>query len=304
MTNILIITDLEGVSGVYDMANMSSCISNYNNEVENIIKRILSLKKYKIYICDCHDHGVYLCELEKKYPNITFYHTIWEINFDVHYDYSMLCGFHAKGGSKGILSHSFRLEFDNITLCDKAVGEIEIFINYLAFYNIKTIFVSADNVAIEDMDDYDGIKFITKYNDVFDYNIKENYIKMDCSIEMALDRKEEILSQTYDNGCIKVQIKDDYLINKLKEDYKVINDCLVFNNTLEFINELYNLCFVLNNLNAEQKKDMLLYLYKNYHNRRIDISNKRVKYLWAKDIQKLTISELKEVILFFDNNCN
>lgn len=252
--NILLLSDLEGIIGVYNLDEDEINKKLYMKEISIIFDTIIKNKFYNIYYCDIHDNGSMRLLLQDKYPNVHFIEEFINIDFNVHYEAAYLTGFHARCNTDGILCHSFRNDFYEVYLGDKVVGELEIYINWLSYYDIPIAFVSCDDVAMEEIRRVDCIKNISKSknNLLNNNNFDKNYEKLSKNILLGLTNKHIGVTQ-YKNDKVRIKLADNSIIYKLdKKVFNIKNQLIEFTDTINFIEKIIVLANELNRLIYEE----------------------------------------------------
>ena len=158
--NVYIMTDIEGISGVYTKAQVSAAEAKYaegraymTREVNICASACKSAGVDKVYVHDCHGSGSNLywdrlsSDIDGVYiggaPDNRFHDVVKEC------DGVILLGYHAMAGTRGaVLEHTFNsLSIQNIWINDVAVGEIAIDAGILGDMGIPVIMVAGDDKA-------------------------------------------------------------------------------------------------------------------------------------------------------------
>ncbi len=294
--NILILSDLEGVIGIYDLNDSEYCKNMYEKELTIIFDTILLREQSNIYFCNMHDNGGMNLNLKHLYPQINFIDNFLSIDFSIRYDCSMFFGFHSMGGTDGILSHSFRDDIMEVNIGNKIVGELQIYINWLSYYKIPVILVSCDDVAMEEIKKVNCIKNISKYkenrNESLEYlynRLKENIL---LSLELPLKNTE------YDDSNISIKfINDDFLKYFESINYDLKENYICYYDTLEFIDDMINLSNILNE--ASQKEYLLISSF--VKNLRMNYSNFSVKEINDDDFTIFINKDIRSISEFERN---
>ena len=237
---------MEGSIGVYDKNSPPKNLLLMRKEISFILSKLIE-HKFNISVIDCHDNGKNLNILKTKFPQVRFFQHLG--NFDetykkehLNYDCALLTGFHVKNGSLGIYPHSFRLDIENIYMGLEMVGEAEIIINYLSFFNIPTIFLSGDKDFIDEMSNYTCKKTIVKPK------INDAYNKICADILSALSNNNDFNKTiTYNDSPIYIKLRNDSSLRYFPlNDFRIEDERLIFSDTLDFIENLMPVCYILN----------------------------------------------------------
>lgn len=96
-SNILILADMEGCTGITDMRQYDVCREKMTEEVERVIQVIKECRNAEIAVADCHNDGKNIVEYFTDKGFVCFEH-LWSIQNMEKYDCAMLIGFHPKNG--------------------------------------------------------------------------------------------------------------------------------------------------------------------------------------------------------------
>lgn len=289
--NVLLVVDLEGCSGVYDLKNALSSKQKMINEVEYIIF-LLKKHGYKcISVIDCHNDGLSLKEYCEN-NGIEFIRHFWSLTNNPDYIFAIKLGFHGKVGSMGYFSHTIRPDISNVLLDNISVGEVTLVRNYLAYHRIPVLFISGDNSIDEELKDYNGVFMCTKKIGEKERDLDDNKTTMDYLLSAALAKQ---CSCVYEPTPIKVQlIGPNYSKFLPREIFCVTNDMVIYPNTVSFFNNLYCLCMFLNA--AENYHNMrmkvLMSLFKKHDKQVIDMDVKASFLLKEKNWRALSDEEI------------
>ena len=155
MNHALIIADIEGVAGVYNLEDTDECSKKYTQEIEICIAAMLANGVDKVTVCDAHDKGNLIDpKVSQLNGNVRLVSQVNGIPFDCKYDFALLVGFHGMEGSPGILPHTLRFDFKEIVAVNPKngltvpVGEVEIYTRWLGSYGIPVVLVAGDREAV------------------------------------------------------------------------------------------------------------------------------------------------------------
>lgn len=243
MRNILLVVDMEGCCGIYDMQDIDDCRIKMEREVQYIIDVLHEMGQDKVAVLDCHNDGR---NLEKFCLNskINFYEHIWSIKDAQYYDCAFLIGFHSKKGVDGYFSHTIRSDIADMLLGGKSIGEVGLLINWLSFYDVPVVYISGDQSLRYEIQDYECEFVATKSvkgEKIFLEDIEQDIYK---HIERALchDKKCGYIE---DNIVVKT-VGMNYTKYLPEEIFDIREELVVFDNTVEFVDKLKVLCDFLN----------------------------------------------------------
>ena len=296
--SLLIIADLEGCAGVYDLSMKS--IELMNIQVNYVLKYIEKNFSLNVEVLDFHDSGNNLISTAEKNPNVRFIKHIWNFNDTIHYDAAILLGFHAKGGIYGGLSHTFRGDIKRVLLGKKEVGEAEIICNWLYSLGIPVLLINGDEFFCANTEL--GIpKFSLKknYMDLDKTYIEAYYEQLCLSIHKAI--VSPIPSYQYINEKVYMELK--YEFQKLyfpANHFKVKRNMLVFENTNYFLSYLQEICTILNSafkITSVRLERLIKYIKFHYHKEQIDlIDDVKFKSI-MNDIECIDVNIIDEIYI-------
>ncbi len=282
MKKILLIADMEGCLGVYDMQNYEQCKIAMENEIDHVIKTIKDSCDCEITILDCHNDGCSLIDYASK-NKINYLQHVWSLkNSASQFNCAFMIGFHPKNASKGYFPHTIRADIVNLFLGEKNIGEIGLVQNCLAFYGIPVIYISGDYGILDELNDFKGEVCIVKNIDLPNEGIDIIKTKISFSIAQAL---KSDFKPKYNDSLTKIQLVNPERLQFFpKEIFTIESDLIVFKNTMELIDSLLILCDFLNvaeayyNLRIQNLKNTLSLLNKDVilkdNNARQILSNK------------------------------
>lgn len=288
---IIYFFDLEGVIGLYTLKDERNNLKLALQEINTVIKIIIKNPDAELTFCDCHNDGSMNTYLKEIYPDIHFLENIWKIHERNEYDFAIFTGFHAKEGAKGIFSHSFRSEFEWVKLGNKSVGELEIFINYLKAFKIKTVLVSGDAAAIEEISHMDCVKNVSK-DKLFLKTFEKKYQELENRVGEAIDNWEHYTNDEYDLSEVRIKFRESVTIFQSK-DMTGADNILTFRDTLQFVYAIDEICTLLNrDIYIQRIVSMMR------HNRKLYLrahKEPQMNILFSKDTRLLTDVELKSI---------
>lgn len=248
----LILADLEGIFNVYDLDNIQKCQKYYYDELIVYIDALLQNGITNIYVCDVHNQGNLLNEILSAYENVNLQviSTVASIRFDKRYDFAMLVGFHGMNGSSGILPHTLRFNFQQISIfSDKLksyipIGEVEIYIRWLGSKGIPVLLVSGDREAAYEGNCFNPYRETFCVKSLFEANkVSRNLMfqKIYSCVNSALKLDTfACLSEDCDSIYITF-IHDDIVEALVKWGYLCKDNHLIFNCCSDLVEGLYPL---------------------------------------------------------------
>ena len=143
--NVLILFDLEGISGVEKLYPISSALNLAYKEITLVGSMLVAVGFKKIYLCNIHNSGRDLDKSKLDNLNIILLEGINELLENTSkFDFAILIGFHGKRKSGGRFDHTFRYDFVSITFDGLNLGEVGMYTRFLISENIPVIFVSGE----------------------------------------------------------------------------------------------------------------------------------------------------------------
>ncbi|QSX05562.1 M55 family metallopeptidase [Sedimentibacter sp. zth1] len=296
--NILILADMEGIIGIYDMSDKDKCKSYMETEIKLLLDELISNDEFEIYFCDIHDNGETTSELYSLYPTVNFIKCYWNIDFKIKYDYAMLTGLHAKSGI-GVLAHSFRDEIKNVFLGERIVGEIEVFINLLAYYKIPTIFVSADEQAMNEIPSYVVSTNISKSSldkEKVKNNLTKKYKAYVKNLRYGLSHRDRA-KYKYNSDSVQIELQDNNLLQYLEDSGIYTKSNMIYiNDNVKIMDNLLKVANLMNTYYKNEYVKLLKKLREKFRNCDFNnIKSKKMKRILSIPLQNLSLDDLKIV---------
>lgn len=249
---VLVIADLEGIYDVYDLKNIDQYRESYNNEVISYIDALVKNGVINIDICDVHDQGNLLLQIPQRYSkaNIRIISTISGINFETKYVFSMMVGFHGMAGSLGVLPHSFRHNFKQISICcDESrynipIGEVEVYSRWLGSKGIPVILVAGDREAVYEGNCFNPYRETCCVKSCFENN------KISCNLLFDKIQNSVYCAMKLDYGkCISTDncpicisfTHEDQIDEFSRLGYRCKDKNIIFDSCSEFVSKLYDM---------------------------------------------------------------
>ena len=165
--NIYVMTDIEGISGIYTRAQVVATEAKYaegraymTREINICASALKNAGVDKVYVHDCHGSGANLfwdrvsSDVDGVYigaaPDGRFHEVIREC------DGVILLGYHAMAGTRAaVLEHTFSsASIQNIWIGGRPVGEVAIDAGILGDMGIPVIMVSGDDKVCREARDF------------------------------------------------------------------------------------------------------------------------------------------------------
>lgn len=246
MNKVLLIMDMEGCIGVYDMEDRINSRKLMIDETDILLNHLVHICGFSVTVVDSHDSGHNVDELVEKYPNVSFAAHIWNVKNIETFDFALLSGFHSRSGVSGWFAHTLRPEIDSVLLAGKIVGEIELMTNFLAFYGVKVCFVAGDESAKEEVKRSKALFFPTKHAGIVSPPKSEIYKSLISKMEQSLTSREND-PYFYNDGIIEVQFQNNDYLRFFPSYFFLIEDNrIVFQNVIDFYNNAFSFCRYLN----------------------------------------------------------
>ena len=244
---IYISTDVEGLNGVtyeHQIYSQNEAFKQTRNqlhfELNTIIETLLANNVTKITVNDAHElmDNISISELPPNVRLITGKPKPISMMYglDKTFDGVFLMGYHSKVKSKGVLSHTFSLDFNDVKVNGQTVSEAWLNAYYASTLGVPTLFASGDDIFCKEVQTeikdittvctkksiaYNGA--ICKKNDA----LKEDYKK---AVTKAVQMSEKpILKSDLEKFTIEVSFKDhnkttafQYLPLNIEIDYSTV----------------------------------------------------------------------------------
>lgn len=224
---IYISTDIEGLNGVTYENQIHSQNEAFKQtrkqlhfELNTVIESLLENNISEITVNDAHElmDNISLSELPSNITLITGKPKPISMMYELNetFDGVFLIGYHSKVKSKGVLAHTFSMNFNDIKVNGQTVSEAWLNAYYASTLDVPTLFASGDDVfCAEVQTEIQGITTvctkkaiayngaICKQNDI----LKEDYKK---AVTKALQMEEKsILKSDLEEFTIEVRFKDN-----------------------------------------------------------------------------------------------
>jgi len=250
MTHALVIADIEGITGVFDLSDLNECSKLYTQEVEVYINALKEHGIDTITICDAHDAGNLINPTITQCGKVELVSRVDNITFDNKYDFAILIGFHGMSGSKGILPHTIRFNFEEVSVIEPRtgelipVGEVELYTRWLGSYGIPVILVTGDREAAYEASCFNPYRqtcCVKSYYQTKLYDLTILHCKLASSVRNALQLDRHLcLSQ--DDNEVSVKFHNQDTAKALAVNgYSVKQGRVLFASCAELVNGLYPL---------------------------------------------------------------
>jgi hypothetical protein len=295
MENLLLVVDVEGCIGVFDLDNYEDYRKKVETEVSYIIECIHQLGNYEVTLLDCHDDGTTLLDYAKK-NGINHVQHLWSLKDAYNYSKALLIGFHSKNGAGGIISHTLRPDINKLYIGNKDVGELFFIINWLSYYKIPVIYVSGDETLERELknelgNDFNGVFCKVK-------TISSLEILPLINIKNALSKYLSLLPicYKYDENKLKIELTAECFSKLIPDEICTVNNnYLLFKDTMSFVNNLQDLCFYINLSSAHHHKRVksVSKLIRAKYESVEEIKDNDVKTVLSKTWQDLSDADIK-----------
>ena len=239
MSYILIIFDQEGCIGVNKELSTQQNDKYYIQQCQFTIEVIQeTIPDASIYICDAHFNGDILSNtLSAIYRKVYFVSMPWNIDFSIKYDYALLLGFHGHSKTNDPLAHSFRPEFNFVSIDNQLVGELSVFIQFLECHSIEIAFISGNSYINEELriHQYNHYLF-SNSNSVIEYKHIQEYKEMLINSIMNPPSKLSHRNSSFDYRIYFHKIDIPQYI-----DIKHTTDYIQYNSAIALIEDFNNI---------------------------------------------------------------
>jgi len=268
MVHALLLCDLEGIAGIYDLHDMPQCHRLYNKEVSVYVNTLIAWGCSKITICDTHSQGDMITldalDVETSGTDISIVAQAKNLSFEDPYDFAFMIGFHGREDSIGILPHTWRFDFKSMFLKNATqllpvpIGEVEIFARWLGAHSVPVIMVSGDVAAISEANQFNPYRIVCCVKSVYEQNAHsldyyDQKITTSINAALSLDRS---FCVSHDAEPVYIEFQNQDLAVMLStEGYQKTNNHLEFKDCADFMNHLYPLIQHMNQFNQQIWQD-------------------------------------------------
>jgi len=260
MTHALIIADIEGIAGVYDLRDKEKNSRLYTQEIEVCVKSLLEGGIDKITICDAHDAGNLIDPKITRHGNVKLVSQVDGLLFNPKYDFAILAGFHGMSGSRGILPHTIRDNFKEVAVIEPRtgtvipIGEVELYTRWLGSNGVPVILVTGDRESVYEANCFNPYRqtcCIKSYHQKNAYDLDVLQRKLVLSVESALQLDKELCISQDNNEIIIEFYNPDVTEALAAEGYNIKQGKVLFANCAELVKGLYPLIDRLIQLDSE-----------------------------------------------------
>ena len=263
MLHVLILADIEGIVGVYDLLDRAEVSHLYSEEIRVYVNTLLRNNIERITVCDAHNKGnminySVITDNGRNSKRVTLISQTSQISFAEHYDFAIMVGYHGMGGKLGILAHTYRNDIKSIKIIDEkkatslSIGEVEVDARWLGSKGIPVVLVTGDSEAIQEANHFNSYRHVCCVKSIFEITQIDKihyYKKLTQSVEAAIKLNKE-LCLSYDSNKIAVDfINADVVALLAKAGFGHDGNRLVFDNCASFIDcleELYDALAIAN----------------------------------------------------------
>lgn len=296
---VLILFDLEGCIGIDNLQNLHADYYLYCKECDLVLSTLTELyPDWDFSVCDCHGSGTILISLSYVFPNVHFFCMPWNIDFSVNYDYGMLFGFHGHSQTRDPMAHSFRPEIASVYIKNNVIGELGIFLNLFAYYNIPCIFINGSSYIENEIAEIKCLKSYNKH--LGTYKNRDLLISAYQNLVNDLNKLTFLNFLTlnkYNDSVIKVNFIDINYVRYLSDYTSLSNYTIQFENTIDFFVNLNRLCTKI--MNYQNERTILIQEIYDFvsHKKIIEppLSYNRLRFLLNKPVDILSLYELTEI---------
>lgn len=233
--NILLITDMEGISGIRNFSSKENCIQLYNEEIQACMEILKACQIHTFTVCDAHDRGTLIEPALVNSFGGNKVEQVYNIDFSRNYDAAMLIGYHGMSDSLSFSSHTYRNEVKSIVSNKQPIGEVEVLSRFLGANHVPVILVAGDSQATYEANFFNAYRQICTVKSPYDVQSlprEEYYKKLAFNIKASLQLD---FSQCYaiDNQPIKISYHHEDIIKHMTEFqndgiYQQFNNCSSF----------------------------------------------------------------------------
>ena len=252
MTHALIMADIEGIAGIYNLTDNEKAGKLYTQEIEVYIKALSESGVKRITICDAHNEGNMINpEIIKEYNvgsrSINLVSQAKNIPLDEKYDFAFMVGYHGMEGSPGIIPHTYRFDIKEITVWDNnrkaniPIGEVETDARWLGSHGIPVILVTGDREAVYEANCFNSYRMTCCTKSAFQTKMPDKtfiHKKLAQSVKLAVELERELcISQ--DNDEVAVEFYNLDILNALSDKGGTRKDNrIIFKSCADFVNNL------------------------------------------------------------------
>lgn len=246
---VLVLSDLEGVIGLYGMSDDAENTRLFTLELCAVIDALHAIGVKDITVCDAHDSGDTLDRGIMRSKDVAVIAQFWNIDLSVKYDMALLTGFHGMNGAGGFSPHTFRPDIQSLAIDGLYLaGEVEVFMRWLALHRIPVVFVSGDDAAAREAARCDPhiTACVVKGGEIPpDSQACGIYDSMREQIKLAVLNATRSLTYGIDNA-LYIQLVNEDLYMELTEVWNITGNGLLFKGYDDFVCSIKRLCSDLN----------------------------------------------------------
>lgn len=311
---ILILADLEGITGIYDMEDKNYCRYLFTKEICVIVDVLHGMGIYGITVCDVHNKGDTLDTTLMQKKKVIVISQIWNIDYEKQYDAAILTGFHGMKGAGGIWSHTFRDDINKIIIGnnEKVIGEVGFFIIWLAGHGIPVLNVMGDSMACTEAKEIDSSIIVCETKRLgVRMERMEIYTRIQKRIEMAFVetlKKRHTLNVMCEQ--INIELENKEIFSMLDDKWKKDNGMLVFDKCDDFVCRLEMFCNDLNLAIRQSIEQSMLFVNEVYpylsQMEVEDVRKSQIGFIFEKTPYSITKEEKNLVMKYINSmrECN
>jgi len=154
--------DAEGISGIFKLHQVIQGHPDYEyartlmaGDVNAAIAGACDAGAEHVFVCDAHNNGdnLRITDLDERAVlcSGTDRPLTMAEGCDLGYDAALLIGYHARKGSKGVISHSYAYgSMVDMWLNGKLISEYELVGHMIGYYGVPVVFLSGDDIVTAD----------------------------------------------------------------------------------------------------------------------------------------------------------
>jgi D-aminopeptidase len=254
----LILADLEGVIGVYDLSDLDECSKLYTKEISVYVNTLIETGCSRITVCDIHDNGDLINQKKvskcSEDVEIEFISQVSGLSFHEQYDYAIMVGFHGMEGSPGVIPHTIRGDIKKNSLRNNKnarieIGEVELYSRWLGSFGVPVILVTGDREATYEGNCFNAyrqtccIKCSLQLNEIIDEIL---YKKAYHNIRLAT-RLEKDLCLSKDDCAIAIEFENTDVVDYMEtKGFTRCEESVVFSDCRSFVDDIVSFMSCLN----------------------------------------------------------
>jgi len=247
---ILILADMEGISGIEESSGSEESNILMTTEVLSVVERLNTFGLTDITICDAHDRGENIRREAITSDETKVISQVWNVDFTNEYDVAFLIGFHGMAGSDCLYPHTLREDIVKIESNGIEIGEVGIFIRWLRENKIPTVFVSGDKQATKEAL-IEEPKCVT-YTTSCAGNLLDGFFETKNELVQRVDSyANHKMTALIAKEELRLFVENKDALTYIRAKDKVRDGYLRFESYSELLGSMHNICEDLNNAMCE-----------------------------------------------------